>query len=171
MFLFKIASDAHAKYLDVPVARQERSAWCWAASAQMCATEDVNGNIISQPDIVKHVKGSVVNSGAVSNIEIKKAIAFARKISDRNVTIHTEQPSYEILKSRVSLDRPTAIQIILSDEGAHIVTVTGYNDRINAIRIYDPAKANAAMYSHDRLLNGVQLGTGGFERVGEYWTF
>ena len=52
--------------LNTPQIGQEQSKWCWAACAQMAARTLVPSSTITQTDIVREIKGTVINKGGTS---------------------------------------------------------------------------------------------------------
>jgi hypothetical protein len=70
MLLYSQSAFAYVEYklLSVPAIKQEQSNWCWAAVTEMIA--DFLGANATQTDIVKYVKGSVVNeTGTVYDMQ------------------------------------------------------------------------------------------------------
>ena len=61
--------------LSTPLLGQNRDQWCWAAASLMAARTYVNTRV-TQTDIVRHVKGAVINEGGTDD-ERLAAVKFA----------------------------------------------------------------------------------------------
>jgi hypothetical protein len=61
--------------LSTPLLGQNRDQWCWAASSLMAARTYVETRV-TQTDIVRHVKGTVINEGG-TDAERLAAVKFA----------------------------------------------------------------------------------------------
>ena len=73
MFISPLTTSART--LSIQPERQLYDNWCWVNSARVIAAYKKGSGVASQSTLVKHVKGSVVNSpGTVA--EVKKALKY-----------------------------------------------------------------------------------------------
>lgn len=135
-----VTDDEYYRVLDVDAVKQEKSNWCWAATAK-CISDYLGGEGLSQKQIVKSVKGKVVNEGA-SNSEQKEAL-----INDGIDTTYKNNPiSFSKLKKEIDNDRPILAHIDWSSSSNdHAVVIDGYSintddEDIDYIYYMDPAK-------------------------------
>ena len=78
--------------------QQEKTQWCWAASAQMIG--HTLGRQVTQTDIVTQVKGMDINDGA-TDTEMKNAVTYAT-------------PSYDHLHGLLQVLLMNLVQVNLS---------------------------------------------------------
>jgi len=63
--------------LSTPLLGQNRDQWCWAAASLMAA-KTYRRTIVTQTDVVRHVKGTVINEGGTLE-ERLEAVKYATK--------------------------------------------------------------------------------------------
>lgn len=109
--------------LDIDGVVQQKTNWCWAASAKS-VSDYLGGNGLSQTKIVTNVKGSAINEGA-SPSEQKKALT-----TDGISTTYTNGTiSYSKIKTMIEgWYSPILAHIAWTDGGAHAVVIYGYDD-------------------------------------------
>ncbi|MEK5086931.1 papain-like cysteine protease family protein [Paenibacillus sp. FSL M8-0228] len=114
------------KSLPVPSHKQEKSNWCWAATSQM-AIEHLGGNK-TQSQIVKYIKGSLVNKGGTDK-EVKSALAYG----GLNSTIDKEPIPFGTIISQIKRNQPQLAHIVWKDDSdlGHMYLINGYSDNTN----------------------------------------
>jgi hypothetical protein len=114
---------AHAveKTLSVPVYKQEKSKWCWAAAVKSIV-KFKTGNTVSQCTVVKRGKNSssCANSGGsksnVMNALNKSGVNPGTEIS----------PGWDYVTSEMTLSRPIYSSIKWRSGGGHAHVIRGY---------------------------------------------
>lgn len=108
--------------LPIPTHKQERNKWCWAASSEMVI--DYLGGNETQSDIVKYVKGSLINEGGTDQ-EVKKGLKWAGLAS----TIKYDTIPFRTIISQIKNNQPLLAHIIWhsNDEG-HMLVIRGYKE-------------------------------------------
>lgn len=130
--------------------QQEKSNWCWAATAKMIASF-LGYQSITQSGIVGYIKGSTVNETA-SQGEIRSAIQYA---INSQFAVRTEGVLFHIkIQEYISNRRPLGLGVSNGSGMGHVVVVSGYGS--GTVTIIDPA-ANVATksYTYNSLVNGV----------------
>lgn len=141
--------------LNITKYQQEKTNWCWAATAKMIAS--FLGYDITQSGVVGYVKGSTVNETASAG-EIRSAIQYAinSKYAVRTEGVLAHVKIQEYIYGR----RPLGMGISNGSGMGHVVVVSGYGS--GTVTIIDPA-ANVATrsYTYNSLVNGLssQYGT------------
>lgn len=164
--LLAIPFKVNASTLNVTRYQQEKSNWCWAATARMIGKYVANTSL-SQTQIVTYVKGSAVNSGG-SDSEVNKAITIAT--GNRAHTTYTPTIfAYSEFSKRIGSGRPVGIKMSWNSGGAHALAVSGALDSSQNIRIVDPAVGCSSLIwrSYSGLVNGgsVLSGSGKLTKI------
>lgn len=127
--LFAQSAYAYVSYklLSVPRYMQEQSLWCWAAATEMIA--DYFGANTTQSDIVKYVKGSVVNE--MGNVtDMQNALSKYQINSAPNNSIISFQSLVNFIESNPSVTppgKPMAASVSLKPQGTgHMHVIYGY---------------------------------------------
>ena len=158
-----IAAYPTTYVLNITKYQQEKSNWCWAATAKMIAS--YLGYSITQSGVVGYIKGSTVNETASAG-EIRSAIQYA--ISSR-YSVRTEGVLTHIkIQEYISSNRPLGLGVSNGSGMGHVMVVSGYGS--GTVTIIDPA-ANVATksYTYNALVNGLtsQYGTAKYSAT---WT-
>ena len=112
--------SASALKLSVTSTQQEKSNWCWAATAQ-CIAKYINGWAPSQTSIVTYVKGSAVNQGANASEE-----QLALKYCGLSSSYSSSSRTFSQVKADIDANRPINAGIQWTSGGGHSVVLHGY---------------------------------------------
>lgn len=137
--MFVCTANAAFKELQVSRYAQEKGNWCWAAAARMAASY-LYSSVPSQSNIVKYVKGSVVDQPA-STTETAKALMFAT--GNRRQTGSTQQGNpwtFQHVKTSIDNHRPL-IPLVNASGSGHYYTICGYDGATSKIALIDPGDA------------------------------
>ncbi|TYQ15168.1 UNVERIFIED_CONTAM: papain like cysteine protease AvrRpt2 [Acetivibrio alkalicellulosi] len=157
---------ASSKVLFQSIRKQERTLWCWAACAQQSGfwwanyNEPFSSRPLEQSEIVRHVKGSVVNAAA-NGPETAQAAKFAAYSSSKANATAAESFyfNFNTIKGFINQGKPlicnqfnfNAVQPI-----GHIILVSGYVDtstKKNVIYV-DPDDGKRYEISYDKFVSG-----------------
>jgi hypothetical protein len=162
---FNFSALAASKRLCVQIEGQEKSLWCWAATAVMSGHYYYNyktGSTSnrSQSDVVLYVKGNTLNQGATI-AETSTAMGYAAmNHSDCQSNYSTMTYQYSTLKGFINLNKPIIATGINYDGSGHAIIIEGYKDGTesiyNEIDCIDPANGGEArrVYYSEFLANG-----------------
>lgn len=125
--LFVSTASAYVGYrlLNIAAVQQEQSNWCWAASTEMVA--DYFGANATQTDIVRYVKGSVVNeTGTVYDIQ--------KGLSHYNIssTPVLSSLSFQTIVNQINNGQPQVAIIRWASGGGHAYVIRGYYEDTSA---------------------------------------
>jgi hypothetical protein len=116
--------------------QQEKTQWCWAASAQMIG--HTLGRQVTQTDIVTQVKGMDINDGA-NDTEMKNAVTYATL---RNSVLRSSAWPFASATNELSTGEPFLIKLTWyknsEPNGAHAVVASGYNITSGTLTVVDP---------------------------------
>lgn len=118
--------------------RQEQSKWCWVASARNMAVGRYTKDYVteSQSDVVKSLKGSVVNETA-DIYETSNAVdSFCKHVVSKGMqsTLTNKQ-----LKQELNSGYPVLLWMGMVGKTSHAVVLFGYDKDSNQVHLYDPA--------------------------------
>ena len=107
--------------LDIPTYKQERDRWCWAATSQMVISH-LGGNK-TQSQIVRYVKGKIINEGAKDK-EVISGLNWAGLSATRTNGIIT----FGKIVSQISANQPILAHINWKNESdlGHMVVIRGF---------------------------------------------
>ena len=155
-----IVSAASSKTLSYTMVKQDKTNWCWAASAENSVRGTYKYHLGSTPsrdqwDAVEYIKGSYVNSGGTI-IEIKIA---ADHISNNKYRWSSagSTKTFDFLKGRITNYVTPVIAGYYSSGGGHAMTCVGYKiDSSNTeyIKIYDPWDGTKTYTKYTSYCNG-----------------
>lgn len=119
---------------------QERPLWCWAAAARnMAVAKFTSVNVTkSQDDIVKKIKGSVVNEDATI-YETSKAVNYCSKSGSS--TAMESRLSFQLIKAQIVKQHA----VILGLQGImnkHATLIYGYDSDSTQVKVYDSQMGN-----------------------------
>lgn len=151
-------SSGYVRQLGVTRQKQEKTNWCWAASARMVG-HFITKSAKTQSSIVQNVKGSVVNEAA-SDAETKKAVQYAvgskYKVSTNNIV-----PIATFINYIYSRQHPAVIKVVWNSGGAHAVVIAGVNSNNNTLYVVDPwASVTNRWMNFNSMCNGTTFGSG-----------
>lgn len=153
-----------ASTVNISRCQQLESKWCWAACAQMLGK--YYGNNVSQPDIVKAVKGKRVNEGGEPH-EVVSAIKYAA----RRDSAYAGMIPFAGMERELYYGKPFVIRMQWNTGGGHVLVVSGTypsSAGLDKVRLVDPAQGcSTATYSFNALVNGtkIQSGTGHYSHT------
>ena len=134
---------------------QERTNWCWAASARnMAVAKFTSANVTkSQSQVVKQIKGSIVNEGASIKETANAITSFSKSGS---ATSTNSAPSLTKIKSEINKGRA----VLLGLEGllgmGHSIIVYGYDNDSKDLHIFDP-RDSRIICTYEELCNGTAI--------------
>ena len=137
--LSSIAAKAYVSSLRLGVTpvSQEKTNWCWAASALMIGNNLSYSNY-SQSDIVKYIKGSADVNKYGSVLELANAIEY---VTDNKYNALSRYPftlTFEQFQHTISNWKPVA-SLVQGNGTGHFYVVYGYNADTNSLYIIDPS--------------------------------
>ncbi len=136
---------ASAEIIDMQMCPQEKSNWCWAASAQGILTT-YHIHDVSQTEIVTYVKGSPVDQGG-NEQEMCSALSHFGNCSPQG----TQMVGEAILKQEADQYNPAIIGWTYTSGSGHAVAYCGYNE-----------KRDRAAY---KIMNPSPMGSGSWEML------
>lgn len=138
--------------------KQEKSNWCWAASAAMVGTYYTKSTE-TQSSIVKAIKGSSsINEGGYPD-EQAKAVSFASNNTKFCVVIDWSNITYDYMVECIDNNHPFIMNFNLNIGYGHAVVGSGYNKKDNSILVINPAhNTNIQHYKFADLMLGTKLG-------------
>lgn len=108
--------------LPIPTHKQRETKWCWAASSEM-VIDHLGGNE-TQEDIVKYVKGSLINQGA-DDREVQRGLRWAGLAS----TIELDVVPFRTLTKQIKRNQPLLAHILWnSTKTGHMLVIRGYKE-------------------------------------------
>lgn len=123
--------------LAVPLYKQQKSNWCWAAAAEMAGKFKYSSSTVTQADIVAKIKGNSTVNEAGSTSETAKSIEY--------VTGGYYGASSTILfrwgwdKVKTSIDNNYPVVPLVNDgSSGHYYVIVGYNSTDASIAVNDP---------------------------------
>ena len=151
-------ATGYVRQLSVIRHKQEKSYWCWAASAQMVG-HYITKSAKTQSAIVKNVKGSVVNDGA-SDSELKKAVQYAVG-SKYTVSTNNIVPLVTFVNYIYSRKHPAVMKVLWTNNKAHAVVIAGVNSNNNTLYVIDPWESVTNRWmNYNSMCNGTTFGSG-----------
>lgn len=151
--------------VSLPLTRreQEKSYWCWAASAQMAG--EYYGKNISQSTIVYQIRGTFNNVGARGS-DTLQAINFALPQGKKAVETNVESKTF--LQTKLSNSHVVPIVMQWNNGSGHVVVLSGYDSQ-GKLTITDPGKGciQERSYPYNQLITNVTIlsGTGKYVRT------
>lgn len=138
--------------LNVSVLEQQDTNWCWAASALMAGEYAYSACDKSQADLVKHVKGSVVNkTGSIWDVE--NAAEYATN-DTLGLSALLGRWSLSKIRGAIDKDYPVIIRIETNISSGHFLVVRGYNTSNDNLVINDPWTQTREIGSYSDLVAG-----------------
>lgn len=139
-----------ADTLYVPVVRQAKSNWCWAACAEMVGRYEESGSTRSQWDVVMHVKGTSDNVVGTAE-ETALGAAFVCYNVSSFVATHRAFNEADIQDTINRAGNPLVVGIVWGGiGGGHMMVVDGYDS--GQVRVIDPADGSTRWMSYQTLL-------------------
>lgn len=144
--------------LAMPRREQQKSKWCWAASAQMVG--DYYGMNHSQAQIVYQIKESYADASATDS-ETTQAINFALP-QGKKAVLEDNTKTETFIKTKLAQGFPIPIKMLWNTGWAHIVVLAGYDTDGKLTLIDLGVNCATRTYSYSSLKNGttIQSGTG-----------
>ncbi len=137
--------------------RQEKSRWCWVASAVMIGRYGTNSSI-SQAQAVRYVKGAVVNEGGYDT-DVVAAIKYVSQGGKNPKAVSTKSYSYVV--NNIDQNKLLGIHMSWSSGGGHMIVGVGYSLGGNTIYCIDPwGNTQNRYYNYASLVNGTTILTG-----------
>ena len=140
---------------------QEKTRWCWAASAVMVGRFNTNSTK-TQSDVVYHIKHSLENE-AGEDWESNYALYYASDLTKVGTITAIDSFSYSTAVANIDESKPFMVKMLWYSGSAHMVAGAGYRITDNAIYLIDPAtNCSSAFYQYSKLKRGtsIQSGTG-----------
>ena len=139
--------------LNIAYIKQQRSNWCWVATALMTGKYRYPSSTVHQAQIVTHVKGSVVNQPATIT-EVKDATEY---VTNDTITFYKSYSymTFADIQTRINGGKP--IQPLVNDTySGHYYVIYGYNSSSSGNYLYlvDPWDATGKYVSFSSFKNG-----------------
>lgn len=143
-------------YLSMTRYEQEKSNWCWAATAQMLGK--YYGKSYTQSQISTYVKGNSTNNATAMLAELTYAIKYA---TGKNWIV-TTAATFDNIKGYIGDDSmPLGIRMQWLSEGGHYLVMCGYNGSTSKVTLIDPAVGCLTKsYNYDDLINEAKIESG-----------
>lgn len=156
-FTFYPTGGLRSTQLGVIRQRQEKSKWCWVASALMIGKYRTNSTV-TQTQTVTYVKGSPINKGGTDD-EVIQAIHFSSNGTKNASAI--SPLAFERLIEKIDLDRPFGIHMTWKSGGGHMTVGAGYDLHNKTVYTIDPwENTTNRYYNYANLINGMRTATG-----------
>jgi len=143
---------------------QEKTNWCWAASAVMVGTYYTDSDR-GQKSTVFHVKKSWINQGGTENEEIE-AIDYASKGTKKCNSISGNNLEFRGLRDKIDANHPFLMRLRWNSGGGHAVVGAGYDQHLGKVWVIDPWGDTASQfYDYKGMIAGnyrFATGTGHF---------
>lgn len=137
-----LTASQSATPLSVPIYKQEKSLWCWAASARMAGIYKYWSTDVTQTEIVTHVKGSAVNETG-SALEVTMTLSYVT--NGVYPGLWSSSPfSFSQVQTSIDNDYPV-IPLVYKKSSGHFYVICGYNQPKSQIILNDPW--NGARYT------------------------
>jgi len=135
-----IVNSAYAEFIGVPkdefkkhYRSQKESMWCWASSAEMVLS--YQGINLPQDEIVKRVKGILVNQGGTPVEMVASTNAILKDTNNNNAVISGQYvigaPLPTVLYNQLKQKKPIILTYQSSPQFGHAVVLTGAEVRID----------------------------------------
>lgn len=162
-FVIMITVSSFAFNLGVTRYKQEKTHWCWAASAQMVG-KYVTGKKYSQSLICRYVMGDTSNIGA-DNEQTSTALFYTTSKS-------TKYGSYLTLngaKGQINAHKPFIAALTWSGgSGGHAVVISGYTK--SKLRVTDPwSDCATANFTYSKMIKNEHFKSGYGRWTGTIW--
>ncbi|MCQ2512806.1 MAG: C39 family peptidase [Lachnospiraceae bacterium] len=145
--------------LNVTRRQQERSQWCWVASAVMVGTRH-SGISISQGLVVYYVKGIEGNYPGTLP-ETVSALYYASNNEIYGTSTSIDNFPYSSAVAEIDDNQPFLIRMGWNSGGAHMVVGAGYDHEDNSIYIIDPyGNCLSEYFGYYRLITGCTINSG-----------
>lgn len=141
----------------VETQRQHMDSWCWAASSAMVGTYNTSSTK-TQEDIVKHVKGSIIDLGGVDS-EMIDGINYASNYTKSAKQIMAANVTYKTMVSYIDKNHPFIINLNWGNGFGHAIVASGYKNDEKEICVINPGDLIIIpkYYSYDELMNGIEI--------------
>lgn len=161
IFLFSMTTVAFAEnwyYVGVPVIRQQKTQWCWAASGEMAGKAVNPSSTRTQSDGVYYVTGGYENYPNTSNA----AASVATYVSKNQKRFYVDRGTWTINSIRSEImDRQSPL-ITLGGyydyygnrNGGHFVVIDAVYEYSNTLRYVDPWDATTHWCSYQAFKDG-----------------
>ena len=142
------SSSYETKKLSVPIYKQEKSNWCWVASARMMAKYHVPSSTRTQTQMVVYIKGSNVNKTGTTT-EAANAAKYAAH--NQRIYLPRSAQTFDVIKARINENVPVYAAAGYYDSnnerhGGHAVVIYGYQivpKSTGGIYYNDPSTASS----------------------------
>lgn len=154
ILLLSTFSTGLAGNLSVTRYQQEKSNWCWAASAQMVG-KYITGTLRSQSLVCRYVMGETSNIPADIS-QMKTALFYT---TERTAYSSNSPLSLATTNSKINASRPFIARLGWSSGGGHAVVIGGYNN--SNVRVIDPASGCGTKdFTYTSMTSGVRFQSG-----------
>lgn len=154
MLVLSSTLTAHAvTTLGVTYKKQEKTQWCWAATAQMTGKYMYPSSTRTQTQIVTNVKGSAVNDPATTS-----ETATATKYATHNtINFAAVYSTFSFASVKSYIDAGIPLQPLVNDgSSGHYYVIYGYHESSsdNYLYLVDPWDGYGKYTSYSSFLNG-----------------
>ena len=139
--------------------QQQKSKWCWVASAVMVGKFNTNSTK-NQSEVVYHIRHNYDNEPG-EDWEANYALYYASDYTKIGTITAIDDFPYSSAVANIDADKPFMVKMLKSSGGAHMVVGAGYRPYDGAIKIIDPASnCSNCFYSYTDLINGTTIQSG-----------
>lgn len=158
-YSFNSSGQLSRTVMNITRQEQQMSNWCWAASSVMIGSYDANSGI-TQSDVVKKIKGYLVNDGGDHN-EIGRAINYVSYGLKAPKHIKPYK-NYDEVVNYFDNNKLMGLLIKWVDRNAgHMIVGAGYDTVGDKIYCVDPGKnVENKFYNYKNLLGVTLVSTG-----------
>ncbi|MBR3262606.1 MAG: C39 family peptidase [Lachnospiraceae bacterium] len=141
--------------------QQQKSCWCWAASAVMVGRFNTDSTK-TQSEVVYHIKHSY-DDATGEDWEANYALYYASDFTKFGTITDIGDFPYSTAVANIDDDKPFIVKMLWNSGNAHMVAGAGYRITDSAIYLIDPASnCSFGFYKYSKLRQGtsIQSGTG-----------
>ena len=164
--LYEFKKDGILCTVSCPIVRrqQEKSNWCWAASAEMIGKYRNPASTKTQAEIVSNFYIGAFDIGGLT-IQMPAALKFVGEDKIKDTKINRGPLDFEETKASIKNDEPFIGVLIWSNSGlipnGHMVAMTGYAEKTEEIKIVDPWEDTPDSFvPYDKAIAEYQFNTG-----------
>lgn len=121
--------------------QQERTLWCWVAAARnMAVARFTSVNVSkSQSDVVKEIKGSVVNKDGSLKETSKAVDSFSKSGTSKAIE---SQLSFQLIKAQIVKQKAVILGMHNVLDNGHATLLYGYDSDSTKVKVYDSQMGN-----------------------------
>lgn len=164
-FFLLLSSLSHAKILNLPIVKQEKANWCWAAVSQSVLT--YYGINITQQEIADYgAKGQDVKNLLFSSSiklkdfpDLKGVDLILQHFGSLTTSFKSNHLTLEELKNEINNNRPVIVRLFGKGVPGHYIIIYGFEEEPSKTRVFimDPLDILPVAYYYEDLANNPTL--------------